>query len=345
MHRSDRADIPASGTVVECRAVCKTFRQRQPSERPRDVLRNLLHPRFRTVEALRDVSFTVNRGEVVAYAGPNGAGKSTTIKLLSGMLAPTSGSVRVLGIDPVAERTRYVGRIGVVFGQRTELWWDHPVAASYEWKRVVWDIPRERFDRMCGVAREVLGVGETWNTLARELSLGQRMRADLGMAMLHEPEILFLDEPTLGLDVLAKRSMTRLVRQLSATGSVTVMVTSHDMNELEQLAGRVIFIESGSLAYDGDFGSLRREFGDLRRLVLETDNATAPTLPGAELVGSQGMRHEYRLAGAGADVAALLAGAGEQCRVLDVETHRAPIDEVIAGIYEHWGRQRPTGTA
>src|SRR5439155_12417329 len=136
-----------------------------------------------------------------------GAGKSTTIKLLASLLAPDRGTVRVLGMEPSADRARYVGRIGVVFGQRTELWWDHPVAVSFEWKRVVWDIPRARYDRMLSRVKELLGLDEFFHTAARELSLGQKMRADLGMALLHEPEILFLDEPTLGLDVLAKRSV------------------------------------------------------------------------------------------------------------------------------------------
>src|SRR5207237_6524652 len=138
-----------------------------------------------------------SRGETVAYAGPNGAGKSTTIKPLSGLLAPDRGRVSALGMDPVRERVRYVGKIGVVFGQRTELWWDQPVAASFEWKRVIWDVPSERYDRMVDVVKELLGVGEFFNSLTRELSLGQRMRADLALALLPEPEILFLDEPSI----------------------------------------------------------------------------------------------------------------------------------------------------
>src|SRR5919106_1739269 len=192
-------------SVVELVAVRKVYRQRQRSERLGDVLRNLLRPTVREVEALRGIDLRIDRGEVVAYAGPNGAGKSTTVKLLSSLLAPDAGSVRVLGMDPVRDRTRYVGRIGVVFGQRTELWWDHPVAASFDWKRVVWNVPRDRYERMLGVVRELLGLDDIMNATARELSLGQRMRADLGLALLPEPEILLLDEPTLGLDVLARR--------------------------------------------------------------------------------------------------------------------------------------------
>jgi ABC-2 type transport system ATP-binding protein len=205
MNASALAATATWDTVVELRGVSKTFRQRQRSGRLVDLCSEVFRPRFREVCALRDINLTIQRGEIVAYAGPNGAGKSTTIKLLAALLAPDTGTVRVLGCDPVRQRQRYVSHIGVVFGQRTELWWDHPVAASFAWKQVVWDIPKARYQHMLGVVTELLGLDEFFHSLARELSLGQRMRADLALALLHEPEILLLDEPTLGLDVLAKR--------------------------------------------------------------------------------------------------------------------------------------------
>ena len=212
----------------------------------------------------------MGRGEIVAYAGPNGAGKSTTVKLLAGLLAPDAGTVRALGLDPVRDRARYVGRIGVVFGQRTELWWDHPVAASFEWKRVVWDIPRPTYERMLGFVTEVLDLRDLLHSLPRELSLGQKMRADLAMALLHQPDLLFLDEPTLGLDVLAKRHILAFIKELNRERRVTVMVTSHDMSDLEELAGRIVMIHPGRIAFDGAFDELRRPFADRRRLILTT---------------------------------------------------------------------------
>lgn len=327
-----------SDTVVELSGVCKVYRQKQRSAELGSVFRNLLRAPIRTIEALKGIDLTVNRGEIVAYAGPNGAGKSTTVKLLSGLLAPDAGSVRVFGLDPVRDRVRYVSHIGVVFGQRTELWWDQPIAASYDWKRVVWDIPCERYERMLGLVRELLGLDEFFKSLARELSLGQRMRADLGMALLHEPEILFLDEPTLGLDVLAKRDMLRFVTDLNREKHVTVMVTSHDMSDLEQLAGRVVMVHRGSIAYDGDFDRLRRTYADRRRLLIETAAGPAPVLEGASLVNSDGSRHEFVFDAARVRIATLLEQASAQVEVLDVETHRAPIDDVIADIYESWQR-------
>lgn len=330
-----------SDTIIELCGVSKVYRQRQRSEKLSDVWRNLLHPALKKVHALRDIDLKIGRGEVVAYAGPNGAGKSTTIKLLAGMLTPDTGQVRVLGLDPTRDRVHYVGRIGVVFGQRTELWSDHPVAASFEWKRVVWDIPRERFERMTGLVKEMLGLGDFFHSLARELSLGQRMRADLGLALLHEPEILFLDEPTLGLDVLAKRNMLQFIQEINRQRKVTVMVTSHDMSDLEQLAGRIVMIAQGRIAFDGDFGRLRREFADLRTLQIETERVSAPTLEGALWTGSEGGRHIYRFDAAKVNVADLLEQVTAQTRLLDVETQRAPIDDVIADIYEHWQQAKP----
>jgi ABC-2 type transport system ATP-binding protein len=331
---------PILDTVVDLKHVSKAYRRGLRSAHLRDVLSNLLHPQVVAVQALCDVDLQIGRGEIVAYAGPNGAGKSTTVKLLASALSPDTGMVRVLGMDPVRERVRYVSHIGVVFGQRTELWWDHPVAATFEWKRVVWDIPDERYRRMLGLVRELLGMDEFFNAPARELSLGQRMRADLGLALLHEPEILFLDEPTIGLDVLAKRNILRFLRELNRERQVTVLLTSHDMTELEQLASRIVLIDHGRIAYDGDWAQLRRMFVDRRELAIETSLEAAPQLSGAELVHSEGGRHAYRFDAAQTTVAALLAQASAQTEVLDVETHRAPIDDVIADIYEKWQRQR-----
>lgn len=341
MQTSARSDIADGDIAVELRSVRKVFRQRQRTERVSDVIRNLIQPRYREVRALDDVSLCVARGEIVAYAGPNGAGKSTTIKMLCGMLRPDAGEVYALAMDPARDRARYVSRIGVVFGQRSELWVDQPVSASFDWKRVLWDVPRERYTRMVDFACDRLGVGDFFSTMVRELSLGQRMRADLGLALLHEPEILFLDEPTLGLDVLARRNVLAFIQQLNRERGVTVMVTSHDMADLEQLAGRIVLIDRGRIAFDGDFSRLRREYADRRVLILETETEDAPALDQVMLVASSGGRHEYLFDAARTNIAAILGQAAAQMRLLDVETHRAPIDDLVADVYQAWldGRQ------
>jgi len=333
---------PGGDVVVQLDAVHKVYRQRVRSARLADVFRNLLRPEVRLVQALRGIDFTVRRGEVVAYAGPNGAGKSTTIKLLSGLLAPDSGRVTALGMDPITDRVRYMGRVGIVFGQRTELWWDHPVAATFDWKRVVWNIPQQRYERMLGLVRELLALDDIFHTMARELSLGQRMRADLALALVHEPELLLLDEPTLGLDVLARRQILGFIRQLNRERGVTVVVTSHDMAELEQLAGRIVMLHHGEIAFDGVFSELRRLVSRRRVLTLETASAEAPQLSGAELLHSDAGRHEFAFDSATVQLTDLLDQAAAQTDVLDVETHRAPIDEVVADLYQHWAATRRT---
>ena len=334
-------------TVVELRDVHKSFRRRLRSATFAGLLRDIGRPRRETVTALRGVDLAVEAGEMVAYAGPNGAGKSTTIKLLAGLLAPDSGTVRSLGVDPVRDRVRYVGKISVVFGQRTELWWDHPVAATFAWRKTVWNIPDDVYRRSLGFARELLGLDPFWNAAARELSLGQRMRADLALALVGEPQILFLDEPTMGLDVLVKQEVLEAIRTLNRERAVTVMITSHDMPDLEQLRARIVLLNEGAIAFDGSFEDLRRRLGDRRRLVLETDSAAAPALPGATHLGSEGTRHQYAFDATATPIAELLAAATVRARLMDVETHRAPIEDVIADLYRDWrgGRPaaRPTG--
>ena len=330
-------------TVVELRGVHKSFERRLRSATFAGLLRDLARPRRQTVAALRGVDLTVQAGEMVAYAGPNGAGKSTTIKLLAGLLAPDAGTVRALGADPVRDRVRYVARIGVVFGQRTELWWDHPVAATFAWRRTVWGIPDDVYRRSLAFARELLGLDPFWSASARELSLGQRMRADLALALVGEPELLLLDEPTIGLDALVKREVLEAIRTLNRERALTVVITSHDMPDLEQLHARIVLLHQGAIAYDGSFEELRRRLGDRRRLVLETDSASAVTLPGAAHLRSEGTRHEYGFDAAATPIPQLLAAAAARARLVDVETHRAPIEDVVADLYRDWraGDSRP----
>jgi ABC-2 type transport system ATP-binding protein len=336
MKKPAPSDTSPGHTVVELKDVNKTFYQRQRSEKVKDVFKNLFRPNIREIQALKNVDLEISRGEIVAYAGPNGAGKSTTVKLLSSVLAPTSGTVRVFGLDPMRDRIEYVRRIGVVFGQRTELWWDQPVAASFEWKRVVWDIPRNRYQKSLAFVKELLGLDDFFNTLCRQLSLGQKMRADLGLMLLHEPEILFLDEPTIGVDVLAKRNIMEFIKDLNAERNVTVILTSHDMTELEQLAGRIVLIDQGRIAFDGNFAKLRKEFGDRRHLCIETSDITPPEIEDAEWLRTEGHHHHYIFDASRIHIPDLLDRAATQSAVLDVETHRTSIDDVIADIYQKW---------
>ncbi|MBG0830015.1 ATP-binding cassette domain-containing protein [Planomonospora sp. ID67723] len=211
----------------------------------------------RTVHAVRELSFTVGAGEFVGYLGPNGAGKSTTIKMLTGILAPTSGRLEVAGLDPTHRRTALARRIGVVFGQRTTLWWDLPLRDSFELVRHLYKVDRDDFRSRLAELAELLDLGGFLHTPVRQLSLGQRMRGDITAALLHDPSVLILDEPTIGLDVVSKAAMREFLRRLNAERGTTVLLTTHDLGDIEKLCRRIMLIDRGRLGFDGTLDDLR----------------------------------------------------------------------------------------
>ena len=322
--------------AISIRNVTKQYTQWQRSGKAKDLLKNLLKPEKRLITALDDITLDIAPGEFVAYAGANGAGKSTTLKILSGILQPGSGEVRVLGLDPAKSRIRLMQRIGVLFGQRTELWWDHPVAASFDWKATVWNIPKDEYARMRDMVVELLDMGDLMHTFARELSLGQRMRADLGLMLLHSPELILLDEPTLGLDVLAKRHMIDFLKRINRENGTTIVVTSHDMDDLEEMAQRIILLSEGRIAFDGSFDALRELTGSLRHIILTTEGAEAPVLQSATWLSTDENVHEYAFDATSTPVPAMLAEVSTLSGVIDMETRKAPIERVIAGLYRQW---------
>lgn len=325
MCKQDVQDTKAWDTAIELSGVSKTFVQRQ--------YKGLLRRKERRVHALDKVNLHIERGEFVAYAGPNGAGKSTTFKLLCGMLAPDAGEVRVLDLEPRENRVSLMRRVGVLFGGRTELWWDHPVLRSFEWKREVWGIPMNQWRENVQKYTKMLELEPFLHSFVRELSLGQRMRAELAMTLLHGPELILLDEPTLGLDVLAKRRMIECLRRLNREQGVTLLVTSHDMDDLTTMANRLLLLCDGRLAFDGTEEELLRRTGDRRALTL-TCEGEAPAVRGALWQESEGGRHRYVFEGR--DAQTVLSSLSTLPDLRDAEMSRAPIEEVIAGLYEGW---------
>ena len=263
-------DTRAWDSVIELQDVSKHFRRLKRG--------GLFHREYEQIHALSHVDLTVKKGEFVAYAGPNGAGKSTTFKLLCGMLAPNEGAARLFGTDPIKNRIPVMRRTGVLFGKRSELWWDQPVRASFDWKRVVWDIPRADYDaRMARLTAEFRLDG-FMDAFARELSLGQRMRANLALALLHGPELVLLDEPTLGLDVLAKRELIQSLKRVNREDGVTLLVTSHDMDDLRDMAQRLVLLHEGRVRYDGSFDGLlaHADKGDFEAIIARMYEAWQP---------------------------------------------------------------------
>lgn len=329
--------------------VTKQYSQWQRSGHARDILKNMLHPQKRIITALEHLSFEVAPGEFVAYAGANGAGKSTTIKILSGILSPSEGTVSVSGLSPVTDRIELMRHIGVLFGQRTELWWDHPIITSFEWKKEVWGIPEDIYKKNLSLVTELLDLEDILRTFARELSLGQRMRADIGMLLLHDPSVIFLDEPTLGLDVLAKQQMIHFLKEINRECGTTIVVTSHDMDDLEEMAQRIILLNKGQIAFDGNFDKLRNTAGACSRIVvtmknpdskkqsLTSDKAlTAPTIPGLQLLSSNEGIYEYEFNRSQTGIHEVLGNLAGFQGIEDVEIRRAPIEDVIARLYLSW---------
>jgi len=328
MELMDHQDIPALDIVK----VDKIYTQWQRSGKLKDIAKNIFHPEKKEIRALDQLSLQVGRGEFVAYAGANGAGKSTTIKILSGILQPTSGIVKVLGVNPAKDRVRLMSRIGVLFGQRTELWWDHPVITSYEWKKKVWNIDEKTYRKNLDMVTELLGLTDITGTFARELSLGQRMRADLGMLLLHSPEVIFLDEPTLGLDVLAKRRMIEFLKVLNRENGTTIVVTSHDMDDLEEMARRIILLSKGQIAFDGSFQKLRQVNQGAERIII-TANTAPKKIPGLSFVESGDGRFEYLFSKSEIAVNEVLRRISDLEGITDVEMKHETMEEVIAKLY------------
>ncbi|SDS36241.1 ABC transporter ATP-binding protein [Microlunatus soli] len=260
--------MPASA-LISVQGLCREFHRPRRFDGPFGGLRTLLTRQHEVVRAVRDVSFTIEPGELVGYIGPNGAGKSTTIKMLTGILVPTSGSLEVGGVLPWRDRERNARQIGVVFGQRSQLWWDLPLIESFRLIGKLYDVPTDRLRDTVGHFTELLGMADFLQTPVRQLSLGQRMRGDLAAAMLYGPKILYLDEPTIGLDIVAKERIRDFIADLNADRRTTVILTTHDLGDLERLTSRIMLIDHGMLLYDGSLAALKHRYAPYRELVVQ----------------------------------------------------------------------------
>ncbi|WP_405980523.1 ATP-binding cassette domain-containing protein [Streptomyces sp. NBC_00158] len=294
----------------------------------------LMRRERRQVRAVDGIGFEIARGEMVGYIGPNGAGKSTTIKMLTGILTPSAGRLRVAGIDPARERMRLAHRIGVVFGQRTTLWWDLPLKDSYGLMRRMYRIPAARFAENLERCVERLDLAELLDVPVRQLSLGQRMRGDIAAALLHDPEVLYLDEPTIGLDVVSKAKVREFLRQLNEEQGTTVLLTTHDLQDIEQLCERVMVIDHGRLMYDGALGGLHAlGEGSERTLVVDLERELPPVeVAGARVVKVEGPR-QWLAFPAGESAAPLVAAVAARYPLVDLSVRDPDIEDVIARMY------------
>ncbi|HJD81734.1 ATP-binding cassette domain-containing protein [Kitasatospora aureofaciens] len=287
----------------------------------------------REVRAVDGLSFTVQAGECVGYIGPNGAGKSTTIKMLTGILVPSSGRLRVAGVDPARERVALARRIGVVFGQRTTLWWDLPLRDSFELARRIYRIPDRRYRENLGRCVELLDLGGLLDTPVRQLSLGQRMRGDLAAALLHDPQVLYLDEPTIGLDVVSKGKVREFLREVNRDRGTTVLLTTHDLTDIEQLCGRVMVIDHGRVVHDGGLDGLHAAGRSERTLVVDLAEARPPIeVAGARVVKVEGPR-QWLAFPARESAAPIVAEVAARYPLVDLSVREPAIEDVIARMY------------
>ena len=312
-------------SLIEVRDLQRTFVVRRRSGR--------LRRTPSVVDAVHDLTFAIEAGEMVGYIGPNGAGKSTTIKMLTGILVPTSGEISVAGLEPSARRSDLARRIGVVFGQRTTLWWDLPLRDSFELLQKIYRIPADRYRRNLDDFLALLDLGPLLDTPVRQLSLGQRMRGDIAAALLHDPEILYLDEPTIGLDVISKGRLREFLRRLNAERGTTLLLTTHDLQDIEALCRRVIVIDHGTAIFDGALADLHRQGGSTRTLVVDlVDAAPAIEVPGAVARKVEGPR-QWLSFPADASAAPIVAAVAAAYNVADLSIQEPAIEDVIRDLY------------
>ncbi len=327
--------------IIEAVGLRKVFRSVVRRPGIAGAFGTLFSREFEEKVAVDDVNFALEPGELVGYIGPNGAGKSTTIKMLTGILVPTSGRLLVAGVEPFANRQANAQNIGVVFGQRSQLYWDLPLRESFELLRAIYDIPRARYAENLAYFSSILDLERFMNTPVRQLSLGERMRGDFAGAMLHDPKIVYLDEPTIGLDVIAKEAIRTFIGDVNRERGTTVILTTHDLADVERLCRRIVLIDEGRVIYDGPLSRLREEYGTHRTLIVNLlERAEHVSIPGATVVESEGTSLHLRFDRRELSAEALVRRVTERFQITDIAIVEPDIESIVRRIYTD-GYERP----
>ncbi|HRX43208.1 MAG TPA: ABC transporter ATP-binding protein [Clostridia bacterium] len=324
--------------MIDVKNLSKHFKVYKRKSGAFGAVRSLVKPEYEYIHALDDVSFSIGKGEIVGYIGPNGAGKSTTVKVLSGILVPDGGEVIVNGLVPWKDRKSHVANIGVVFGQRSQLWWDVPVHDSYELLRDIYRIPADRYAENVSVLTELLDLEKLLPVPVRQLSLGQRMRCEIAASLLHDPGILFLDEPTIGLDAVSKLAVRKFIREINKERNVTVILTTHDTGDIEALADRILLIGKGKILYDGRFNELKKKFHASRTLKIHfTGEAREiPSVTGILKSNIHENEAEVVFDPENISVSALITYISGILQITDLEIETVEAEEIIAGLYREF---------
>jgi ABC-2 type transport system ATP-binding protein len=320
--------------IIETRELRKVFRSVKRTPGALGAIKTLFSRETVERVAVEGVTMSLDAGELVGYIGPNGAGKSTTIKMLTGILVPTSGEIHVAGLVPHLERKKNARNIGVVFGQRSQLYWDLPLVESFELLRAIYAVPRDRYKANMAEFTELLEMGDFLNTPVRQLSLGQRMRGDFAAAMLHDPRIVYLDEPTIGLDVLAKEAIREFVARVNTERGTTFILTTHDLTDVERLCKRIVLIDEGRVIYDGGVEGIKEQYGTHRTLVVSlAGDPSAVAVADAELESREGNVVRLRFDRKAISADQLIRRVTEQYAVNDVSIEEPELESIIRRIY------------
>lgn len=323
-------------SFIEVNNISKTFKVQKRSSGLKNAIKAFFKREYKYVNAVQNVSFKVKKGEIVGYIGPNGAGKSTTIKMLSGILTPTSGKIKVDGFIPYEQREKYVRNIGVVFGQRSQLWWDIPAMDSFELLKDIYDIPDEVYEENKNSLIRKLNLEEIVNVPVRQLSLGQRMRCEIAASLLHSPKILFLDEPTIGLDATSKKIVRDFIKKLNNEKKITVILTTHDMSDIEALAKRIILIGKGKVLYDGSLKKLKNLYDNNKYITISTKDKIDIKHKG--IISKEKFHDGYKfiIDSKIINISDFLSKVSKSAEINDVEIENENIDNIIVKLYEEY---------
>jgi ABC-2 type transport system ATP-binding protein len=323
--------------LIKVEGITKSFKVAKRSSGLLQATKALFYREHTIVEALKDITFTIEPGEIVGYIGPNGAGKSTTIKIMSGILVPDGGTCSIMGFTPWKNRVEYVKNIGVVFGQRSQLWWDVPVIDSFELLKDIYNVPPQEYKTTLDLLIETLELKDIINAPVRQLSLGQRMRCEIAASLIHNPKILFLDEPTIGLDAVSKIAVRQFIKTINQEKGVTVVLTTHDMNDIEALANRVILIGKGSLLYDGKLEELRKRFGTQKTITADyRKNTNHFDIPGTTIIHWSPEHAVLNIDTEQILTSDVITQLSKKVDLLDVTIESQPIENIIVQLYKEF---------
>lgn len=323
--------------MIEVNGINKSFMVAKREAGLISSVKSLFFPKFTRVQALEDISFSIEEGEIVGYIGPNGAGKSTTIKIMSGILTPDSGSCKILEKTPWLERVEHVKNIGVVFGQRSQLWWDVPVIDSFELIKDIYKISDLDYQETLSLLSESLNLHDIIKTPVRQLSLGQRMRCEIAAALLHSPKILFLDEPTIGLDAVSKIAVRNFIKTINKKRKTTVILTTHDMSDIEALATRILLIGKGQLLYDGNLEQLKEKYVTHKKIIIDHYECHEPlNLPYTQVIKASPDRTVLSVDIKAVQVSKIIQQLSGIMDIHDITVEDPPVEDIIIDLYKEY---------